>query len=195
MKLEGGTMERELLLLGLLREEEMHGYQLNEFIDSHLGETVYLKKPTAYRLLNKMASYGWVTYREEQEGNRPPRRVYALTAKGESQFQKMLRENLVKYEAPEFSGNVGILFLHALSPDEAATLLRQRRESVEELLQQVRCHDAHDHTTMLLLLHQTRHLETELEWLDQVITELESGWTAHGSVVGEEEPALDGGCS
>jgi DNA-binding PadR family transcriptional regulator len=184
--LEEGAMERELLLLGLLREEEMHGYQLNEFIDSHLGETIQLKKPTAYRLLNMMASDGWVAYREEQEGNRPPRRVYSLTTKGESQFQRMLRENLVKYEAPVFSGNIGILFLHALSPDEAAALLRQRRKSVEGLLQQVDCHDAHDHTTMLLLLHQTRHLETELEWLDQVITELESGRSAH-------EPASEEG--
>jgi hypothetical protein len=112
--------------------------------------------------------------------------VYALTAKGETRFQLMLRENLVKYEAPEFSGNVGILFLYALSPGEAVALLRQRRESVEGLLQQVRCHDAHDHTTMLLLLHQTRHLETELEWLDQVITELQSSWPTHGPVVGEE---------
>jgi len=42
-------MERELLLLGLLRGEEMHGYQLSEFIDSHLGTTVYPTRPASYR--------------------------------------------------------------------------------------------------------------------------------------------------
>ncbi|MFA9564800.1 MAG: SDR family oxidoreductase [Acidimicrobiales bacterium] len=51
-------MERKLLLLGLLRSHEMYGYQLNEFIDSHLGATVHLKKPTAYRLLNTMVDDG-----------------------------------------------------------------------------------------------------------------------------------------
>ena len=68
-------MERELLLLGLLRSQEMHGYELNEFIDSHLGATVHLKKPTAYRLLNGIVDEGWISYTEEQEGNRPPRRA------------------------------------------------------------------------------------------------------------------------
>ncbi len=129
-------MERELLLLGLLRAEEMHGYQLNEFIDSHLGSTVHLKKPTAYRLLNQMADDGWVTYRTEQEGNRPPRRIYALTAKGEAAFQRMLRESLARYEPPRFPGNTGLLFLDALSPGEASALLQQRRASVEGLLQE-----------------------------------------------------------
>ncbi|MGD8597706.1 MAG: helix-turn-helix transcriptional regulator, partial [Anaerolineae bacterium] len=76
-------MERELLLLGLLRSQDMHGYQLHEAIDSHLGMGVQLTKPTAYRLLSNMADDGWVTFREEQEGNRPPRRVYAITPKGE----------------------------------------------------------------------------------------------------------------
>ena len=91
-------MERELLLLGLLRSQEMHGYQLHEAIDSHLGMGVQLTKPTAYRLLSNMAEDGWVTYREEQEGNRPPRRVYAITAQGEVAFQRLLRENLANYQ-------------------------------------------------------------------------------------------------
>ena len=66
----GTTMERKLLLLGMLRENEMYGYQLNEFLETHLGSAVQLKKPTAYNLLNKMAADGWISYREEQEGNR-----------------------------------------------------------------------------------------------------------------------------
>ena len=30
-------MEKKLLLLGLLRRQEMHGYQLNEFIDNNVS--------------------------------------------------------------------------------------------------------------------------------------------------------------
>ena len=44
--------ERELLLLGLLRRREMHGYQLSEFLDTHLGLFFHLKKATAYNLLD-----------------------------------------------------------------------------------------------------------------------------------------------
>ena len=66
--------ERELLLLGLLRKREMHGYQLSEFMETHVGIFFDLKKATAYNLLGKMEGKGWVRSREEQEGKRPPRR-------------------------------------------------------------------------------------------------------------------------
>jgi DNA-binding PadR family transcriptional regulator len=162
-------MERELLLLGLLRHSEMHGYQLNEFIDSHLDLLVNLKRPTAYRLLNKMADAGWVTCREEREGNRPPRRVFAITPEGEDAFQKLLRESLEDFEPTIAPGNVGLLFLQALPRDEAVALLGARRDKVGSALEQVRAHKVNHESASFLLLHQARHLEAELVWLDEVI--------------------------
>jgi DNA-binding PadR family transcriptional regulator len=166
-------MERELLLLGLLRSQRMHGYQLNEFINSHLGTSVQLKKPTAYRLLNRMTADGWITSQEEREGNRPPRRVYSITAEGEAAFQQMLRESLAAYEPIAFQGNIGLLFLDALPAQEAAGLLKERRARVERVLQMAQRHEVHEESSTLLLLNQTRHLATELEWLEEVIVRLE----------------------
>lgn len=177
-------MERKLLLLGLLRNQEMHGYQLNEFIDSHLEATVQLKKPTAYRLLNKMVDDGLVTYREEREGNRPPRRVFAITSEGEAAFQQMLRESLAAYEPIAFHGNLGLLFLDAIPSDEASRLLQERWVRVESVLQKVHSHEAHEGKISLLLDHQTRHLTTELQWLDNVIAWLESGLLDHNRGIG-----------
>ena len=190
-------MERKLLLLGLLRSEEMHGYQLNEFIDSHLGDAVHLKKPTAYRLLNSMAEDGWVTYREEREGNRPPRRVYALTPEGEAAFQRLLRENLTGFQPVVFPANVGLLFLDLLPAEEVQELLLERRKKVASVLRMTRDHDMHQGSSELILLHQTRHLETEMEWLDQVIARLGSrdhGLApdgGHGFAVGHEHGGQD----
>ena len=178
-------MERKLLLLGLLRGQEMHGYQLNEFIDGRLGASVHLKKPTAYRLLNKMADEGWVTFREEQDGNRPLRRVYAVTPMGEEAFQRLLRESLAHYEPAGFLGNVAVLFLEAIPAEEAVLLLQERRAIVESALRATRFHEVHHESSSLLFLHQTRHLATELEWLDEVIAGLESGSLDHA--YGEEK--------
>lgn len=166
-------MERKLLLLGLLRGQNMHGYQLNEFIDSHLGSTVHLTKPTAYRLLNNMADEGWVTCREEREGSRPPRRVFAITPRGEAAFQQLLRESLADYQPVVFPGLVALLFLDEIPPQEAAELLQKRRASVENALRIAHAHEAHHgESAALMLSHQVRHLETELSWLDQVIAQL-----------------------
>lgn len=167
-------MERKVLLLGLLRSQEMHGYQLNEFIDSHLGTSVQLKKPTAYRLLNQMADDGWIIYREEREGNRPPRRVYTITPQGEAAFQQLLRESLADYKPVDFLGNIGLLFLDAIPAEEALSLLRKRRAIVESLLQKIHTHGEHQGGFQLMLEHQTRHLSTELEWLSQVIARIET---------------------
>jgi DNA-binding PadR family transcriptional regulator len=169
-----GEMERNLLLLGLLRSEEMHGYQLNEFIDSHLDAMVNLKKPTAYRILNKMADDGWVTHREERDGNRPPRRVFAITSDGEDEFQRLLRENLVGFQ-PVFSpDSVGLLFLRALPPREVVTLLQQRFEKVESALAVAHAHEIDTDAHSILLSHRARHLVTEVEWLAEVIALFEA---------------------
>ena len=172
-------MERKLLLLGLLRSQDMHGYQLNEFIDSHLGTAIHLTKPTAYRLLNKMSDDGWVTSSEEREGNRPPRRVFAITPEGKAAFGQLLRESLADYQPIVFPGQIGLLFLGEIPPQEAVELLGQRRSSVEEALQNMQAHDMDETSFAPMLLHQTRHLETELLWLDEVIAQLEARSQKH----------------
>lgn len=165
-------MERELLLLGLLRSQEMHGYQLHEVIDGHFGVGIQLSKPTAYRLLTNMAEDGWVIHREEQEGNRPPRRVYAITAQGEVAFQQLLRENLASYQPSEFTCQIGLAFLDELSATEALPLLYRRRIGIDELLKSTRAHCEHPGSLQLILEHQAHLLAAELDWLNTVIARI-----------------------
>ena len=72
-------MNHRLLVLGLLRMQDMHGYQIAEVIDSHFGDSVHVKKPTMYDTLKKLEAESLVDSREEQEGSRPPRTVYSMT--------------------------------------------------------------------------------------------------------------------
>jgi len=159
--------ERELLLLGLLRRREMHGYQLSDFLETHLGLFFDLKKATAYNLLRKMEKVGWVTSREEKEGRRPVRRVFAISPEGESIFQDLLRRVLPQYEYPAFPANVPILFLDALSPGEKTDLLKERRGEVEKCLASLE--SRRDHVPHPLLDHRRRILQSELEWLGVLI--------------------------
>lgn len=165
-------MEKKLLLLGILRDHEMHGYQLSEMLAQSAGIPIRMSKPNAYKLLNKMEQDGWVTYREEQEGNRPPRRVYRISSKGEIAFQQMLRDSLADYSAPEFPGAVVFNFLELLPAAEAAELLEQRQEKVAahftELDQiPVEMRDMHPGIEYLI-----RFYRWEIEWLEELISEL-----------------------
>jgi DNA-binding PadR family transcriptional regulator len=168
-------MQRELLLLGLLRQRRMHGYQLQEFISRDLEYCTDLKQSTAYNLLKSMADKGWVTTTEEQEGNRPLRTVYQITPEGEVIFQQLLRENLAHHTTMRLPDGIGLAFIDAIPPLEAAELLSQRRSAIQQqltMLQQARDH-GHDHGGLLLIVeHQEIHLNAESIWLAKVIEQL-----------------------
>jgi len=165
-------MDRELLLLGLLRKEDMHGYQLHEFINRNMSSCIDLKKPTAYYLLEKMVESGWINEIQEQEGNRPPRNVFQLTAEGEATFQKLLRENIATYHSTKFADDIGLAFLDALAPTEAKALLNTRRESILKEMAQAQSIPQHSGSSQLVIDHLVHHLQSELEWLDKVITQI-----------------------
>ena len=127
-------MERELLLLGLLRKQEMHGYELYDFIESYMQACTDLKKSTAYYLLDKLAKKGYVNETQVQSGNRPIRRVYKITDSGEVHFQELLRTNLANHTQTQFTDIVGLAFLDAIPDDEAIPLLKQRHQILSEEL-------------------------------------------------------------
>lgn len=167
-------MEKKLFLLGLLRAQDMHGYQLNEFIEGALAMCVSLKRPTAYYTLNKLHEEGLVAYTEEQEGNRPPRRVYGITPAGEAAFQTLLREELGNYRPTELEGDISMAYLDVLAPAEALTLLAQRRAGLVAQHTAITAVPSHPGSLQLMIDHQRHHLTAELAWLDELIGRLET---------------------
>jgi DNA-binding PadR family transcriptional regulator len=167
-------MERELLLLGVLRRQGMHGYQVHEFIDRYLASCTDLKKPTAYFLLDKLAKAGWITAEQVREGHRPPRRIYRLTTQGEAEFQRLLRENLAAYEPAYFVSDIGVAFLDDVPAGEAQERLHQRRAILAAELAAARAAPQHPGSLQWLVEHRTRHLQAELDWLDEVLGRLRS---------------------
>ena len=167
-------MEKKLLLLGLLRRQEMHGYQLNEFIDNNLALCTDLKKPTAYYLLDQMSKEGWISAEMAQEGNRPPRRVYRLTETGEAAFQQLLRESLAEYFPVNFPGDIGLAFLDWLPPQECPPLLELQKQKARARLEQMQAIPPHEGSLGLIFSHQIHHLQAELAWLDTVIENLKN---------------------
>lgn len=167
-------MDRELLLLGVLRQQGMHGYQVHDFIDRYLASCTDLKKPTAYFLLDKMAKAGWITAEQAREGHRPPRRVYRLTPEGEAAYQRLLRNNLAAYVPAYFVSDIGLAFLDDVPPAEARALFARRREALAAELAAAQAAPVHPGSLQWLVEHRQRHLQAELEWLDVILARLSS---------------------
>jgi DNA-binding PadR family transcriptional regulator len=167
-------MEKILFLLGLIRNADIHGYHLIALAESHFNLVVSITKPTAYRLLDKMTSDGWITYREEQVGNHPPRKIYSITPAGEEIFRDLLRQSLTEYCPTGYSSPVNLAFLSALPAEEVLLLLEGRRERVQTLLQKLNVSDAYRHGFQLVFQHQRRHFEAELSLTEEVIAQVQA---------------------
>src|SRR5438270_5574314 len=101
--------ENELLLLGLLMTQSQHGYQINEFIEKNLTHVTNMKKSNAYATLERLGKEGFIAVHKEQEGNRPQRKVYSITANGRQHFIELLRQNLSNVDSLAPTGNVGLM--------------------------------------------------------------------------------------
>lgn len=167
-------MEKRLLLLGLLRSHEMHGYQLNEMLAERAVTAVPLSKANAYKLLKKLEADGFVRSYEEQAGNRPPRRVYGITPAGEAAFQELLRESVAGYERPEFPSMVAFNFLYELPAAEALALLAQRRLHIAAQIAELETVPAETRHIHLSLDYFYNFYQTELDWIDGLMARLET---------------------
>jgi len=176
--------DRKLLLLGLLRIQAMHGYQLNQFLDEHLDFIANLKPSTAYYTLERMAEEELVQTHAEQPGRRPARQIYDITPAGETLYQELLRSNLSRYDMGESGDDIGIGFLADLPHNDAAACLAQKRRILQDKIAQFEemagrstLSDA-THLTVRRTLHRLRADEAWLDevtgWLGQEQTELNS---------------------
>jgi len=163
--------ERALLLLGMLKVQSQHGYQINEFIERTLGRVTDMKKPTAYAILDRLSRGGYITVHTEQEGNRPPRKVYAITAAGERLYFDLLRQNLAETDRQPAAGGVALMFLDDLAEPERIELLRQRVKKLDELIAAYERAPRHEHGLGVdLAVEQQLHLlRAEREWLATVL--------------------------
>ncbi len=161
-------MDRELLLLGLLSREGMHGYQLNEYIDRQMAFCVDLKRSTVYYVLDKLCHEGYVIEEVEREGNRPERRTYRVTPSGSRRFLELLRANLAGYRSSRYSDDLGVIFQHYLPSAEIENHLQAKRAAImthrEELtLLRTRMPDERHRA---VVDHHLLHLDADLRWID-----------------------------
>lgn len=169
-------MERELLVLGLLMSQSQHGYQINEFIDRNLGRVSNMKKSTAYAILKRLEKSGDVNSSVAQEGNRPVKQIYSITAQGEQRFVSLLRESLSNTDETIPEGNIGLMFLDHLTITDAIGCLTQRLKKMEQKLAVYQKMPNHGREygigVDLAIQRQIKLLMADRDWLHETINTL-----------------------
>jgi DNA-binding PadR family transcriptional regulator len=178
-----GQAAKTLMVLGLLKSGPKHGYELHRIVVAH--GTLYsdFKKPTLYHLLHRLALQGAVQVRSEDgaRGPRGQRLVFALTAKGEALFMRLLRSALSSYDLAQTSFEVAAAFLALLPAVEAQALLRKRREAVRarraEVIAEAELLAAQPYSARLAARrlaadHALGLMDAEVAWIERAIRHL-----------------------
>src|SRR5579859_5607189 len=122
-----------MLILGVVRIfQPVHGYDVRrELLSWHADEWANIAPGSIYHALKKLADEGLLReVSTEQVGARPARTRYEITAKGEGEFQDLLRRLWWEYKAPIDPFTAAFVFLPALPRRESVLALRQRAQTM-----------------------------------------------------------------
>jgi DNA-binding PadR family transcriptional regulator len=189
----------DLAILGLLKEQPLHGYELKKRLTGVLGARATLSFGSLYPALGRLERSGTVTAVEVAPGTSPVpmtgslggevaayraraarparsrrnRKVYAITAAGESRLRELLRTPA--HDDREFL--LQVAFCRQLSPTERVELFRRRREELEARLE-ARPVGGRDHYLRSVRERDSQSLAHDIAWLDRLIADEEEAAAA-----------------
>lgn len=98
------------LILKLLEEKDMYGYEMIETLAQKSDHTFDLKAGTLYPLLHGLEKKGFLESYEEKADSERIRKYYRLTAKGRKLLQEKHREWIVYSNAVNKVLNGGVSY-------------------------------------------------------------------------------------
>jgi DNA-binding PadR family transcriptional regulator len=102
-------MTVRLLILGLLRNGPLHGYEIQRSLETAMGDWADVAAGSIYFALDKLAADTLIEEQEvSQEGGRPVRTIYRITGSGRAEFERLLREVWSKIERLSFPLDIGV---------------------------------------------------------------------------------------
>lgn len=121
----------EVVILGLLAEETLYGYELLErFRSRSLGFWVEVAKASVYQALRRLEREGLVTGKAQEGIEGPDRRVYRITRPGRDRLREGLAERFAGPGPYELESNVALGFSHLLSAEGVRRGLAAREDAL-----------------------------------------------------------------
>jgi DNA-binding PadR family transcriptional regulator len=178
-------MSVRLVILGLLSDRPLHGYEIKQIIEEHMGDWTSIAFGSIYFALDKMSKNGFIEkLATEQSGNRPSRSVYQITAAGRDEFMRLLRKSWQNMERTYYAIDISLFFLDRLAPEEVKGYLQNRISTLGKIINHLQAHEseqlqnAEEKETALakVIFDHTRvHILAELEWTKNILSRIDDG--------------------
>jgi DNA-binding PadR family transcriptional regulator len=163
----------ELAILGLLKEQAMHGYQLRKRLADTLGSFWQVSYGSLYPALKRLQKEEAVEmiFPKDQMGRR--KNVYRITEKGEELFAELL-EGAGQTASDDSAFSVRFAFFQYLRPETRIRVLERRRAFLEGRFSRLkesvqRLKEGIDSYTLSLMNHELAATEDNIRWMDDLI--------------------------
>ncbi len=188
-----------LAVLGLLAEEPMHPYRMQQLIKQRAKDHVVNvgQRASLYKAVDRLRKAGLVAARETTRNRlRPERTVHELTDHGRQVLERWMRQVLSSpaREFPEFPA--AIAFLPLLTPRDVRHELEQRLGRLREELARLEQGLAEAPVPRLFLLgdeYRRAVTAAELAWVESLVEDLLAGRIAWDERWLREVAAATGG--
>ena len=175
-------MTARLVILGLLRQRPLYGYEIKQIIEEHMGDWTSIAFGSIYFALDKLTQEKFVEKAKvEKEGRRPSRSVYRITAAGRKEFLRLLREGWRQVERQFYPLDVCLFFLDSLPLVEVENFLKMRKAALRAALEHVRIHRTEQlalpevpRLAGAIFDHTLLHTQAELSWVTDLLRALET---------------------
>ncbi|HEX7463359.1 MAG TPA: PadR family transcriptional regulator [Actinomycetota bacterium] len=122
----------EVVILGLLAEEPLYGYELLErFRDRGMGSWVEIGKASVYQALRRLEGQARIAGRAQEGAEGPDRRVYRITRSGRGLLRTGLVERFAVAGPYETGAGLSLGFLHLISLEDAREGVAERAAALE----------------------------------------------------------------
>lgn len=188
------TTQNDLLILGLLLDRPMHGYELHQQIQSEgIDSWFSISMAGIYYSLGKLRDLGWVAESGQPAGRSTRKSIYHLTEEGRQAFFDAMEAQPTVDTRTCLDYDLIIHLLNKLPLKRATLLLENRRQALAEQAQQVKQamattrSDGCSPLTLAILDHSLRFLEMEQGWLADVLQEIHAGGQSRNIPAGERQ--------
>jgi DNA-binding PadR family transcriptional regulator len=175
----GGVLE--LAILGLLKEQELHGYELKKRLADTLGVVSGVSFGSLYPALARMERSGAVVTVSVAPRGARSRKSYRITEKGEELFEELLASDTASIEDSRLF-HLRLAFARYLPAEARIGMLERRRAQLVERLTQSRTRARAgrrvDAYVRSLIDHDREATQHDLTWIERLIAGERSGLPA-----------------
>ncbi len=169
-------MSHRYLILGLLAQQAMSGYDIKKHVQTALGAVTNASYGTLYPTLHKLLAEGAVAMQEIPQKGRPDKKLYQITERGVDELHGWLKQ-------PPAADQIRREFLlklylaNNLPRQDLLLLLATRRGETEAALRSLddEKNTANSPHETWVIHYEMSQCKAEIDWLNQIEAQI-SAW-------------------